>query len=198
MTKTYDRAYFNRWYRSADRVVIPGEVQRKAALAVALAEYFLRRPLRDVLDVGCGEGAWYPHLRKLRPRVKYTGVDPSEYVVRRFGRTRNIRQASFGGLSSLRLDGPYDLVVCSDVLHYVPDAEIRAGVDELVRVAGGVVFIDVLTAEDDIVGDLDGLTQRPAAWYRKLFSASKLVPAGPYAWLSPALRDVVSELERCR
>ncbi len=28
------------------------------ALAVAVAEYHLERPIRTVLDIGCGEGAW--------------------------------------------------------------------------------------------------------------------------------------------
>jgi hypothetical protein len=44
---------------------------RKVALAVASAEYYLERPIRSVLDIGCGEGAWRAPLLKLRPKVEY-------------------------------------------------------------------------------------------------------------------------------
>lgn len=197
MNKQYDRAYFDHWYRGKSRVSSHSEVRRKVSLAVASAEYFLRRPLRDVLDVGCGEGAWRAHLRALRPRVRYTGLDPSEYVVSRFGRTRNIHKATFGELPSLPLD-VYDLVVCSDVLHYVADAELKAGVDALANATDGVAYVEVLTREDDIMGDLHDLIRRPAALYRDLFTAAGLTCVGPYLWLGPGFKDAVAELERGR
>ncbi|HYC90211.1 MAG TPA: class I SAM-dependent methyltransferase [Thermoanaerobaculia bacterium] len=198
MTKQYDRAYFDRWYRNrTTRVNTHAEVRRKVSLAVASAEYFLRRQVRTVLDVGCGEGAWLPHLRALRPRVKYLGFDSSEYVVGRFGKSRNIHQASFGDLPSLKL-GVYDLVICSDVMHYVPDAELRAGVRALADATDGVAYFEVLTKEDDIMGDLDGFLRRPAAFYRQLFMGAKMTFAGPYLWLSPAFAGAVAEMEAFR
>lgn len=195
MTKTYDRAYFDRWYRNrTTRVNTHAEVRRKVSVAIASAEYFLRRQLRTVLDVGCGEGAWLPHLQALRPRVRYLGLDPSEYVVRRFGKSRNIHQASFADLPSLRLD-VYDLVICSDVMHYVPDTELRTGLRTIADATDGVAYLEVLTKEDDIIGDLDGFLRRPAAFYRELFASAGMTFAGPYLWLSPAFKRAVAELE---
>jgi SAM-dependent methyltransferase len=195
MTKQYDRAYFERWYRNRQtRVNTPAEVRRKAALAVAMSEYFLRRQLKSVLDVGCGEGAWLGHLRAFRPKIAYAGLDSSEYVVGRFGRSRNIHRATFGELAALRLP-PFDLVVCSDVLHYVEEDEIRAGVAELARICEGIAYIEVLTAEDDIIGDLNGLIRRPAAWYRGVMKKAGFAQVGPYTWASPALRGMLAELE---
>jgi SAM-dependent methyltransferase len=196
--KRYDRAYFDHWYRGRNRVSTKDDVRRKVSLAVAACEYFIRRRLRSVLDVGCGEGAWQPHLKALRPRAKYLGLDPSDYAVSRFGESRHIRKAAFAELPSARLRGPYDLVVCSDALHYINDDEIRAGLPELVRAAGGVLFLEVLTADDDIVGDLKGMIRRPAAWYRKTFENEGLTPAGPYLWLAPDLRQDAAELEVMR
>ena len=195
MTKQYDEKYFDKWYRGRARVHAAGELRRKVALAVASAEYFLRRSPRTVLDVGCGEGAWQPELRALHPRLKYLGLDPSEYAVARFGRERNLRRAAFAELRSLRLPRRFDLVVCSDVLHYVADDDIRRGVKELVRLTAGVAYLEILTAEDDIVGDLEGFIRRPAAWYRKVFQGAGLRAAGPYLWLSPALQTSVAQLE---
>lgn len=194
-TKRYDEAYFNRWYRNrATRVSSHAEVRRKVGVAIAVAEYHLRRQLRTVLDVGCGEGAWRSHLRALRPRIAYTGLDPSDYVVERFGRERNIRKAAFGDLKTMKL-GVFDLVVCSDVLHYVPDAEIRDGIGAIADACDGMAFLEVLTREDDITGDLEGFHHRPANWYRRLFTSAKFTFAGPYCWLAPPFEGAVAELE---
>ncbi|MFP5246556.1 MAG: class I SAM-dependent DNA methyltransferase [Thermoanaerobaculia bacterium] len=198
MTKRYDKAYFDRWYRArGTRVNTHAEVRRKVGLAVAMAEYFLRRQIRTVLDIGCGEGAWLPHLRAFRPRVHYLGFDSSDYAVERFGRERNIRKASFADLPKLKLD-VYDLVICSDVMHYIPNDELRAAIPVIADATDGVAYLEVLTREDEIIGDLEAFFRRPAAWYRKLFEASELTSVGPYCWLSPAFRDSVAELEAAR
>ncbi|HEY0371878.1 MAG TPA: class I SAM-dependent methyltransferase [Thermoanaerobaculia bacterium] len=195
MTKTYDRAYFDRWYRHrTTRVNTHAEVRRKVQIALASAEYFLRRQLRTVLDIGCGEGAWLPHLQAMRPRVQYIGLDSSEYAVKRFGKKRNIHLATFADLPSLDL-GVFDLIVCSDVLHYIPDEDLRAGVHAIADATDGVAYLEVLTKEDDVIGDLDSFIRRPAAFYRELFASEKMSFVGPYLWLSPAFHGAVAELE---
>lgn len=168
-------------------------MRRKITLAVSTAEYFLRRRIESVLDIGCGEGAWLPHLRALRKSIHYTGLDASEYVVERFGRDRNIRKGSFADLRSVR--STYDLVVCSDVLHYVGAREVESGLPHLERVTEGLAFIEVLTDDDDILGDTEGLIRRPASWYRKVFRAVGLLQAGPYCWLPRSMHEVAAELE---
>src|SRR5215212_1477143 len=115
--KRYDRAYFDRWYRHPrHRVSSPAVLRRKVAMVVAIAEYQLGRPVRSVLDVGCGEAPWRGALRRVRPHVHYVGVDASPYVVARYGRSRNIRRGTFGGLDAVVLDEPFDLIVCADVM----------------------------------------------------------------------------------
>ena len=178
MTKVYDRAYFDRWYRGGDRSVQPSEVRRAARLALAAAEFVLNRDVRTVLDVGCGEGSWRPALRRLRPGVRYAGIDPSAYTVRRFGRRRGIRAGSFGELAGARPRGRADLVVCADVLHYLDDAEIRRGLPELAARIRGAAFIQVFVVGDAFDGDVAGWRGRPAAWYRRRFREAGLVALG--------------------
>src|SRR6476661_9227988 len=115
--KSYDEAYFTRWYRDPrTRVRSPDAVRRKIQMVVGVAEYFLGRKLRSVLDVGAGEGEWGVELRRLRPRVRYVGVDPSDYVIERLGRERNIVRGSFESLPSLRLGADFDVILCVDML----------------------------------------------------------------------------------
>jgi len=171
-------------------------VRRKIAVAVTTAEYFLRRSVESVLDVGCGEGAWFTHLRVLRPRAHYTGIDTSDYAVERFGAERNIRKGSFTDLRSIR--STYDLVVCSDVLHYLTGREIEKGLPQLERITEGLAYLELLTSEDDIVGDLEGLIRRSPSWYRKRFANAGFVQAGPYCWLPRSMQEIAAELETPR
>jgi len=128
----YDRAYFDRWYRDPKtRVKSTAAIRRKAAMALSVAEYYLERPVRTVLDVGCGEGNWFPALRSLRKGLRYTGVDSSRYAVERYGNSRNIRLGSFSSLEELRLADSYDLIVCSDTLFYLDLAELKLGLSSL-------------------------------------------------------------------
>ena len=195
--KRYDKGYFDRWYRNPSRRVKgPAELARKVALAVAAAEQVLGRPLRSVIDVGAGEGRWQPVLQRLRPGTRYAGLDGSEYAVRRFGRRRNLRLAAFGDLAESGAERPYDLVVCSDVMHYVAAAELRRGVAALPPLIGGVAFLDLLTSADGVEGDLRGFFRRSGAWYRGVFREAGLVPLGLHCWTTPALARTLPALEQ--
>ena len=188
--KRYDRAYFDRWYRDpATRVAESGALARRASLALSAAEYLLERPVRRVLDVGCGEGAWRQALRRLRPRLRYTGVDASAYVVRRYGARRNIVRGSVGTLDAVALGGPFDLVVCSDVLHYVGDAELARGLPALAAlVGGGVAYVELFTSADEVEGDLRGFHRRPPAFYRRAFARVGLEARGMNVYVTRAGR----------
>jgi SAM-dependent methyltransferase len=196
--KRYDRAYFDRWYRDPrHRVRTPEGLQRKVRFAVSLAEYLLGRTLRTVLDIGCGEGAWYPVLRRIRPDVHYIGVDSSEYAVSRFGVRRNIHQGTFASLATIRLPLALDLIVCSDVLQYVTDAEAEAGlrtVGHILR-GGGVAFIEAYASEDVMEGDRWGWHERSSAAYRRMFGRAGLVRCGPHAYFDPDAFDNLDVFE---
>ena len=194
MTKTYDRAYFDKWYRRSE-VGGNARLARKVALAVATAEYHLERPLRSVLDIGCGEGAWRAPLLKLRPKATYLGFDSSEYAVSRYGRARNLHLARFGDFEFLRPCAAVDLLVCSDVLHYLPTRELDRGLPALAELCGGVAFIEAFTREDEAVGDEHDFIARPASFYRTRLRALGLRPLGSHCWLSPARVDHAAALE---
>lgn len=194
MTKQYDARYFDRWYRShglGDKA----RLARKVAVAVATAEYHLQRPIRSVLDIGCGEGVWRAPLLKLRPRLAYLGFDSSEYAIQRYGRSRQLHFARFGDFAELRPCAPADLVVCSDVLHYLPTRELDRGLPGLVDLCAGVAFLEVFAREDEAEGDEHDFQNRPAKFYRQRFEALGLRQLGSHCWLSPQLADDATALE---
>lgn len=195
----FDQAYFHRWYADpARRVVTPAEIRRRLQLAVAVAEYHLGRPVRSVLDVGCGEGRWGLALRTLRPAARYVGVDPSRYVVARYGARRGIQLGTFGALAALRLAPRYDLVVCSDVLAYLDDEELRMGLAALAPRVGGIAYLQIYTAEDRkrIEGDTRAFRWRPAAWWRERLRRAGLTPTGAHCFLPKASAREALAMER--
>jgi SAM-dependent methyltransferase len=195
--KLYDRDYYRRWYHDpGTRILIRSALDRKVSLAIAAAEFVLGRRLRSMLDVGCGEGLWRAVARRLRPGLRYAGVDGSEYVVRRYGRRRGIRLARFGDLGRLRLKGRFDLVVCSDVLHYVPTRELASGIGALGRLTGGLAWAEIFAAEDDTVGDHVEYYERPAATYERLFRRAGLTPIGLYAFAPREVLETLTSFER--
>ena len=199
MTKHYDQAYFDRWYRDPalrDTAIGGGaRLARKVALAVATAEYHLERPIRSVLDIGCGEGAWRASLLKLRPKLQYLGFDSSEYAIARHGTRRNLHLARFADFEYLRPCAPVDLLVCSDVLHYLPTRELDRGLPALGELCGGVAFLETFTRADGIDGDTEGFMARPAKFYRERFARIGLAPLGSHLWLAPGLCTGTAALE---
>lgn len=195
--KHYDRAYFDRWYRDPRvRVSTRAAVGRKVGLVLGVAELLLQRPVRSVLDVGCGEGAWRAPLLQRRPALRYTGVDASDYVVRRFGRARDIRRGTFATLGALALEGPFDVIVCCDVLQYVPPRDLGRGLRAIAALLGGVTYLEAYTTADDIEGDRREWQPRAPAAYRAVFRRSALTSVGMHCYVGDALRPMTATLER--
>jgi SAM-dependent methyltransferase len=191
----FDREYFDHWYR-AEGFGSPARLRRKVAYAVGAAEYLLERPVRSVLDVGAGEGSWRAELRRLRPNVRYVGVDPSAYVVERYGARRNLLQGDLGRLDRLGLEGPFDLVVCADVIAYVDGRSLRRGLATVADLLAGVALIEVFTARDDFEGDLDGYHRRSPATYDRWFAEAGLTRIGPHLYTGADLLERLASFER--
>jgi len=176
------------------------DLERKVGMALGAAEHLIGRAVNSVLDVGCGEGSWQPILMARRPRLKYLGLDTSDYAIRRYGHSRNLRPGSWGQLGEVRFGGPFDLVVCSDALHYVPTPEFLRGLGGLPELVGGVAYLDFLTSDDDLEtgleGDLVGFRKRTAAWYRRKLGATGLVECGLGMWAAKDLAPALTAMEK--
>ena len=193
----YDRAYFDRWYRDPrTRVKSGAAIRRKASLALSVAEYYLERPVRSVLDVGCGEGNWLAPLKALRSGIRYTGVDSSRYAVDRYGRARHLRIGTFATLEEIGLEGAYDLVICSDALFYLDIRELEIGLRSLAFRTAGAAFLELYTGRDRLMGDFPQKGLRSATFYHDLLKRSGFLSVGSHCYLGPETADRAMEMER--
>lgn len=195
---SYDASYFDRWYRG-EGFGSAARLERRVRYAVGAAEWLLDRPIRSVLDVGCGEGPWQPALRKVRPAAAYVGVDPSAYAVERFGRRRNLVLGSLGRLHEIDLDSGepsrFDLIVCVDVLGYPPDPEVRRGLRTIASMLDGIAFVEAFTTDDHIEGDTDGYRLRRPSTYARWFADAGLHRVGPHLYVGERLLPTLATLE---
>ena len=163
--KLFDEAYYQRFYVDPKtRAMTPAGFERLGDYVCTALKY-LEQPVKRVVDVGCGMGYWRNVIERHFPRAKYQGVEVSDYLCAKFG----WKKAS---VVDYRSRWPFDLVICSDVLQYLDEAEARDAIDNLDRLCRGVMYFGALTQRDwhencdqqrtDDVGYL-----RTGAWYRE-------------------------------
>lgn len=199
MSRQYDRRYFDKWYRDPRyRVKSARELERQAAYVIGAAEHILGRTVRTVLDVGCGEGNWLAPLRRMRPRIQYTGVDSSEYAVERFGAERRIRLGTIDALDAVRLRKDYDVILCVGMLNYLTPAQLKRGLKHLYDRAGGLVYLELFTSADTgVFGDTMGTALKPPSWYRARIREARFFGVGMHCFLPDWLLGHTCAMERC-
>jgi 2-polyprenyl-3-methyl-5-hydroxy-6-metoxy-1,4-benzoquinol methylase len=193
MTERFDAAYYRRYYGC--RPVHTR--QRIALLAEGVFSFaaWWRIPIRSVLEVGAGKGYWRDWLESANPRVRYHGIDASEYACRRY----HHEQAD---LAMWQASRSYDLVVCQSVLQYLDDSSATKAIETLADACRGLLFFDVPTIadRDNVIDpsstDLD-VHWRTGAWYRKRLSVG-FTEIGAGLWLSNRSTAVFWDLERAR
>ncbi|HTV98497.1 MAG TPA: class I SAM-dependent methyltransferase [Steroidobacteraceae bacterium] len=193
--QVFGPAYFRKFYLSrATRVVTAAEMRNRARLiAAALAQAAI--PVRTILDAGCGIGLLREPFTEVLPRARYTGLDASEYLCKRFGWIR-------GSVVDHAPRRPRDLVVCYDVLQYLDDRDAASAIANLSRMTRAALYFSALTREDWRANCDRRLTDRAVRlrsgdWYRRrLRRHFRYLGFG--VWLRRDVVPVLWDLERSR
>ena len=174
----FDKSFFDRFYhRKTTAVVTREDIRRLAKFVLSYLDH-LRVPVNTVLDVGCGLGMWRGALRRLRPKIVYTGLDTSGYLCERYGWVRS-------SVVDFRSRSKFDLVVCQDMLQYLDGEEASRSIQAMARLCRGAIYLDAPTKEDMAGGSLDprrtdqDIHLRGAKWYLRAtapYFASGLMP----------------------
>jgi len=190
----FDRDYYQRFYFNPRTAVTSrAEMRARARLIVGCVQY-VGLPVARILDAGCGVGLLRAPLRRVWRAADYVGLEFSEYLCRRYG----WRQ---GSIATLRTRERFDLVICYDVLQYLPVAQARRAIANLARVCRGALYFGALTLEDwrdncdqTRTDRIPGL--RRGAWYRRELSRA-FRPLGCGMWLKRGLPVTLWNLDVC-
>lgn len=190
--RAFDREYYRRFYYDPRTAVTSRrEMGARARLIAAFADH-VGMPVRRVLDAGCGTGMLRAPLARLLPRAEYVGLETSEYLCARYGWER-------GTIEDYRGAGAFDLVICYDVLQYLPEAQASRALTNFSRLCRGVLYFSALTRRDwewncDRLRTDSNVTLRSGDWYRvRLRRHFREVGAG--FWLRRGAPLTVWELE---
>ena len=193
--RSFDRAFFQRYYHSPRTAVASfDDVLKRARFVTSYLDH-LQVDVRRVLDAGCGTGLWKRALAHIDRDIEYTGIDPSEYVCARYGWTHST-------IDRFRSRRKFDLVVCQDVLQYADDPTVGRSIASIARLCRGALYFDVPTRDDidDDLLDMDltdkSIHVRTAAWYRTKL-ALDFVDVGGGVFIKRGAKAVVLALERC-
>jgi trans-aconitate 2-methyltransferase len=74
-----------------------------------------------MVDLGCGAGALFPHLRRRFPRARLIGVDSSASMLAEAAAVDPQAELVLADAAIWRPREPVDLIIANAVLHWVPD-----------------------------------------------------------------------------
>ncbi len=190
----FDRDYYQRFYFNPRTAVTSRAEMRARARLIAACVQYVGLPVGRILDAGCGVGLLRAPLKRALRTADYIGLEFSEYLCRRYG----WRQ---GSIATLRTRERFDLVICYDVLQYLPTAQARRAIANLARVCRGALYFGALTLEDwrdncdqTRTDRIPGL--RRGAWYRREL-ARAFTPMGCGMWLKRGLPVTLWNLDVC-
>jgi SAM-dependent methyltransferase len=188
----FSAAYFRKFYLdAATRVVTPAEMRSRAALISSILRQ-CQIPVRSILDAGCGIGLLRKPFKEFLPRARYVGLEASPYLCGRFN-------WESGSVVDFAPRSPFDLVVCYDVLQYLPDAQAVRAIANLRRLSSAALYVSALTTEDwrancDRSRTDRAVHLRTGAWYRRRLSKS-FYYVGFGVWIRKNVTAVRWEME---
>jgi SAM-dependent methyltransferase len=166
----FGAAYFRKFYLDpATRVVTNGEMRSRAAVIASILGH-VQIPVRCILDAGCGLGLLRKPLAQFFPRARYSGLEASPYLCKRFGWIA-------GSVMDFAPPQRFDLMICYDVLQYLPDREAARAIANFAKLTRSALYVSALTTEDwrdncDRSRTDRDVHLRPGAWYRRRLQKS--------------------------
>lgn len=164
-SKTFDSAYFRKYYfNAASRVTTAAEMRGRAQLVSAILRH-ARIPVRSILDAGCGIGLLRTPFAAALPRARYQGLEASEYLCARYPWIK-------GSVVDFAPRSSSDLVICYDVLQYLDDRGAARAIANLAKLSRAALYVSALTREDwrencDRTRTDGAVHLRPGDWYRR-------------------------------
>ncbi len=189
----FDRAYYRKYYQDGRTAVAARSAYRARACFIAAYAEHINLPVRRILDAGCGMGQLRAPLLRALPRARYTGVEVSDYLAKRYGWEHQ-------QIANYRSAKPFDLVICYDVLQYLDARAASRTIANLARLCQGVMYCTALTTEDwrdncDQSRTDSDVHLRSGDWYRRRLTRYFL-QAGAGLWIRRGAPLVVWEMEK--
>lgn len=122
---------------------------------VSLLQSFCKsHKIKSVLDIGCGAGLYVAALRRLK--IPVAGYDANPYTPELSARLLPLGDEPCGVVDitdSIKVDEQFDLVICMDVLQYIPMDLLKKGIYNISRLSKMYVLVTCLNSEKNGLSD---------------------------------------------
>lgn len=108
-----------------------------------------------VLDMGCGSGAYVAALRERG--IAVVGYDANPYTEKLSGYLLKENDELCGQADltdDLEIESGFDLVICKDVLPYIPDGLEMKAIENLAKLSSKYILISWYTNEENVEGHI--------------------------------------------
>lgn len=178
----YEEIYLSKVHPELDLTIKDMIEALRQQRARSTCEYIGADTLPDgakILDYGVGSGTNMLELARQRPDVTIHGFDPNNYV-----REELLSSGQFKHISKPEdLEGDYDCIVLSWVLHHAPESEHQAILETIhdnLRPNGNFIFLETLISEKAASSFEEQKRQYAAAILKDAVSSNGMLPKYPY------------------
>jgi len=163
----FNADYYRRYYQDPRTAVTTPAMQRNEVAFVLAFCRHVGLKIERFADVGAGTGWWAREFSKRYPKCRVIETfDASRVACELYGHKHATIQKLTGR--------PADLVVCRDVLRYLPDSQVDKAIRKLAAKCRGALYLQVITSDDDIdeeASDMKGHFRSAASYRRRLHDA---------------------------
>ena len=148
---------------------------------------------RTILDAGCGSGKLLNYLAKNMPEARLVGFDCAGNCLDPEPAAHPAITLKVGNLwAPGELGGPFDAVICTDVMEHIPEEHVKAVLVNLRQAASKMVLLSICLKEDNfgphVIGEHLHHTVHGADWWMQQLEEAGYGDVHPYPaeenWLS--------------
>ncbi len=154
-----------------------------------IIEYYQLKPGDKVLDIGSGKGFMLYDMHLALPSLNLKGIDISDYAVART--KKGVREFNFVGDArdlSMYKDDEFDLVICINTVHNLPEDECGKAIAEIERIGKhAFITMDAWVTDEEkeamLAWNLTAKTIKSVDGWKRLFK--EVGYTGDYYWFMP-------------
>lgn len=169
----FNDRYYRQYYEDTRTAVVTPRMQKNEVAFVLAFCRHIGVTIERFVDAGAGTGWWAREFAAQSPGTgEIETYDASGDACRLYGHKLVPLQKLSGKAA--------DLVVCRDVLRYLPDEEAAEAIRRLAKKCRGVLYLHLVTRDDEFdedSSDVEGYF-RPVAWYRRRLMEQKFRDCG--------------------
>lgn len=136
---------------------------------------------KSILDIGCGFGMYGIAAKILNPKIKYTGVEISEFVNENWNYSD--MELITGDIKNISVNKPFDLVLFIDILEHLTYEDLDIVLKNECKRESRFIFSIPFIGDANLDADPTHVIKESKEWWIKKLSEYFAIWEAPKEWL---------------